>query len=380
MPTPPLTDALAAEAIEAYERNGQSCSAAAKELGIHRATFQSRLKTAHKRAMQMSEGAREQVQLAGLSGTEAVAGWRHSYLDGKKVGATYWKAPNITEQDNAKQIDTIRAAFEDMEPAPIVATPRHCESDLMTLYPIADAHIGMMAWGEETGEDYDTKIATARLTSWIARAIASSPSSETAVILDIGDLTHADDQTNQTQKSKHILDVDTRHFKTLDMTIQALATAIELAKAKHARVIVRILPGNHNPTTYMTILFAICERYRNEDRVQVQKVPGEFFIHQFGKCLIAAHHGDKAKAERIVLFLADQYAQIWGNTVHRFLWTGHLHHHKSQDIGGVQWEQLRAITAKDAWASSHGYTARAQLQAITYHRERGEVQRVKVAE
>jgi hypothetical protein len=95
--------------------------------------------------------------------------------------------------------------------------------------------------------------------------------------------------------------------------------------------------------------------------------------------LIAAHHGDKAKAQRIINRLADDYAEMWGRTRHRFLWTGHLHHHKAQDIGGVQWEQLRAVTARDAYAVSHAYTARAQLQAITYHRERGEVSRVKVS-
>jgi hypothetical protein len=51
---------------------------------------------------------------------------------------------------------------------------------------------------------------------------------------------------------------------------------------------------------------------------------------------------------------------------------------EAKDIGGVQCEQLRAITGRDAYAAAHSYTARAQLQAITFHRERGEVQRVKV--
>jgi hypothetical protein len=80
----------------------------------------------------------------------------------------------------------------------------------------------------------------------------------------------------------------------------------------------------------------------------------------------------------MVHFLADQYAEMWGRTKHRFLFTGHLHHHKSQDIGGVQWEQLRAVTPRDAYAVSNSYIARAQLQAITFDRNRGEISRVKV--
>lgn len=237
----------------------------------------------------------------------------------------------------------------------------------------------MRAWREETREDYDTDIASARIIDWMGRLVASAPPSRRAIILDHGDLTHGDDQTNQTPRSKHNLDVDTRHFKTLDVTIMTMAAAIELALAKHAEIIVRILPGNHNPNSYLAVMFALSERYRDEPRVKIIKVPGEFFIYQFGKVMLAGHHGDKAKAERLVMFLADQYPGIWGSTRHRFLFTGHLHHNLSQDIGGVKVERLRAVTARDAYSVAHAYTARAELQAITYHRHKGEVQRVRVA-
>lgn len=380
MPTPPLPDELLLEAVEAWERNDKKKYLAARELGLHANTFDNRLKRAFLKGLHLSDGARAQINAGKLSGAEAKSGWQHVYDDeGKKVGTTYWRAPDISEETARNQLEEIRAIFEGITSAAEVAAPQHCDSDLLTLYPIADAHIGMMAWGEETGEDYDTKIATDRLQSWMGQAVASSPASDTAIILSVGDLTHADDQSNQTFRSKHILDVDTRHFKTLDMTIVSLVTCIDLARAKHQRLIVRILPGNHDPHTYMAVLFALHERYRNDERVQVQKEPGEFFVHQFGKCLIAAHHGDKAKAQRIVMYLADQFAGAWGKTVHRFLWTGHLHHHKSEDIGGCTWEQLRAVTAKDAYASSHAYSARAQLQSITYHRIKGEVQRAKIS-
>jgi hypothetical protein len=274
--------------------------------------------------------------------------------------------------------DQIRDALEGLSDIPPISPPSYCDNDLLTLYPIADAHIGMLAWGKETGEDYDISIARNRLIDWMGRCVSSSPKSGTAVVLDVGDLLHADDQTNQTPKSKHALDVDTRHYRTVETTIAAMASAIEIAAAHHARVIVRVLPGNHNPTSYLAIMFALAERYRLNDQIEVQKIAGEFFVHQFGRVLLAGHHGDKAKAEKMVMFLADQYAAIWGKTNHRYLWTGHLHHHKSADIGGVQWEQLRALTSRDAYAVAHSYTARAQLQAVTYHRDKGEIQRVKV--
>lgn len=370
-----VDDDVLREALDAVAAN-PSKAAAARSLGWAVSTLKAREALAHRRGLHLSDGARGVVQAAGLSGSEARGGWLHSYdADGKKIGATYWKAP---ETYTASLIDDIRDAFADLLPAPVVPAPMHKAKDLVTVYPIADAHIGMMAWGKETGEDYNTKIAVARLQSWLGACIAASPPSETAIILDVGDLTHADDYTSQTPRSKHVLDTDTRHFKTLDLTIAALNTATEMALRKHKRVVVKILAGNHDPHACLAVMFALSERWRDNSRVDVRKEPGEFYVERFGSVLIAAHHGDKAKAERLVMWLADTHPDMWGATRHRYLFTGHLHHHKSADIGGVQWEQLRAMTAKDAYAVANAYSARAQLQAITYDKERGEVSRVKV--
>lgn len=293
--------------------------------------------------------------------------------------AMQWVKTRNDGPDLDEIAERVREIVEGLTPATVVPPPAYSDADLLTVYAIADAHIGMYSWAKETGEDYDTNLATARLRDWVGRLVASSPPSKEAVILDVGDLTHADSQDNQTPKSKHILDVDSRHFRTLDVTIAAMADAVDLALAKHEHVYLVIIAGNHNPHSYMAILFALAERYRDNPRVTVRKDPREFWSHRFGDCLLAAHHGDKAKPERLVMFLADEYAADWGSTTHRYLWTGHLHHHRSADIGGVKWEQLRAMTARDAYAYTHAYSARAQLQAITLHRLAGEVQRQSVS-
>lgn len=378
MSTPPLPHEDKLEAIRLWQQHGRSVRGAATASGLNYNTFKYRLEMAKREGLHLSSGARTIVSAQGLSPSEARGGWLHHYTDdGRKLAATYWRPETPETQD---VIERIREAVSCIPPAIPAPPPDYSDADLLTLYPIADAHIGMLSWGRETGEDYDTEKAATRLREWIARAVAASPPSQHAIILDVGDLTHADDQTNMTPRSKHGLDVDTRHYRTVEVTIAAIGAAMEAALAKHETVTLRILPGNHNPTAYLAILFALVERYRDHPRAKVQSVPGEFFVHQFGRCLIAAHHGDKAKADRLVHFVADQYAELWWRARHRYLFTGHLHHHKSQDIGGVQWEQLRALTARDAYAVSHAYTARAQLQGITYHRERGEVMRVKVGQ
>lgn len=44
----------------------------------------------------------------------------------------------------------------------------------------------------------------------------------------------------------------------------------------------------------------------------------------------------------------------------------------------MRWERLRAVTARDAYSVANAYVSRAELQGITYHREKGEVHRVRV--
>ena len=366
-----LAPELAQQALDAFYANGQNKSAAARSLGLNRRTYTDRLDNA------FSLGLAQEGIVSPAPMGHRIKGVSTLYDATGKITAQ-WVKTKADEPSLDEISDQLREIFADLTPAVAVPPPAYTDNDLLTVYPIADAHIGMRAWHRETGEDYDTDIAVNRLRSWISRLVSSSPNSKEAIILDVGDTTHMDDGTNQTPASRHVLDVDGRYFRTLEMTIAALADATELALAKHDHVHVVIIAGNHDPHSFMAILFALAERYRENPRVTVRKDPREFWCYQFGDCLLAAHHGDKAKAERLVMFMADEYSKEWGSTTHRFLWTGHLHHHKSADIGGVKHEQLRAMTARDAYAFSHAYSARSQLQAITLHRSMGEFQRVCV--
>lgn len=372
MGTPTITLEQAKEAHKALCQFGSQV-AAAEALNLSRGGLQGRLR-AYESFVNRDPAIQASMDAVGTQMEPRLAWAKVPAKDGQPGYSVLLKPQELPDD----MLLRMRDAFEGMDPAPDVEAPQNTLDDLCTVYPIADAHIGMMAWGRETGEDYDTKIACDRLRDWMGRCVASAPASDTAVILDVGDGQHADDQSNQTPRSHHQLDVDTRHFRTLDMSIEALGSAVELARQKHRNVIVRILPGNHNPTSYMAVMFALAERYRNEPRVNVEKDPGEFFMMEWGRVMLGAHHGHKAKPERLVHFMADQFAVMWGRTLHRYLYTAHEHHHRSADIGGVLWEKLRAMTARDAHAYSNAFSARAQIQAITYDKTRGEIHRVKV--
>lgn len=354
------------------EKEGLSQREIARRLGIAKSTVWGAIR-AGRRWLDLSPGIQGALSSTGVSVDRAHSGWIRQETE-SGFASVYFQLPQEQQDDI---LSRIREAMEGIKPAAPVAPPDTCDSDLLTLYPVADLHSGMMSWKDESGENYDTRKAISRLQDWIWKAIAASPASSIGVVLFNGDTLHADDSQNVTPRSKHALDMDKRFFRTIDMTVQGIAAAVDLALQKHGQVALVIKPGNHDPHSYLALLFAMRERYREEPRVTVDESPSEFWIHQHGRVLLAAHHGDKAKPERLVMFLADEHARMWGATQYRYVWTGHLHHHKSAEIGGVIWEQSRAVAAKDAYAASHAYSSRAELQGITYHRDRGEVSRVR---
>lgn len=264
-------------------------------------------------------------------------------------------------------LDRIREAFEGMTPAEPVAAPEHVLADLCTVYPIFDAHYGMHAWGKETGEvDYDLKLAAGDMRHAFAKVSALTPASHTAVLLIGGDFYHADDNRSETPGSKHKLDTDGRHFKVLEEGIKVVAETIDNLLAKHDVLRVRVLRGNHDEHSHMVLTFAIAERYRDEPRITVDRDPRDLFMMQWGRCLISAHHGDKAPPERLTLYLSD-VCSFWSDTRHRYCFTGHVHHDRAKDTGPLRWESLRAFAPKDSYAAGMGFSSRRALQALTFH-------------
>src|SRR5580704_770042 len=94
----------------------------------------------------------------------------------------------------------------------LIAAPTGASlAKLLTLYPVADEHLGLLAWGAETGESWDVKIAKRAIMRCMSQLVSETPPSALAVLLDLGDGMHANDQRNVTPASGHQLDVDGRY-------------------------------------------------------------------------------------------------------------------------------------------------------------------------
>jgi hypothetical protein len=259
--------------------------------------------------------------------------------------------------------------------APSIPAPERVESDLLAAIPVGDPHNGLYTWARECGSDFDTDIARRLAIAASDRLIASSPACSVGIFLLLGDVFHANDQTNATPGHKHQLDVDSRFVKVIGVAIETYRHIILRMLEKFGKVVVKLIPGNHDPQAIWALAYALHAYFSNEPRVEVDLGPSKFWYYQFGKVLIGSTHGDTVKPERLPGIMAADKPEEWGASKFRYWYTGHIHSKNAIEFPGVQWESFRTLAAQDAYAASHGYRSGRDMVLIVHHKDHGEVER-----
>lgn len=372
MSTPPISDEVLRQAWQAYIDNDQMYLRASNASGIERTTLRRHVTEYRRRGLDVDPAVKSGMDALGMKGVPP-GGWVKSSIPDDN-GLTY--SFRIPQQDGAEDLlERIRAAFDDIEPAPPITPPENVMADLCSVYPLMDVHLGMHAWGRETGgDDYDLKLALGDMRHAFAKVMAITPASEKGVLIIGGDFFHADNNSAETPASRHSLDVDGRFDKVVDGGITILVETIDRLLTRHTSVIVRALRGNHDENAFRILRVGLAAWYRNEPRVTVDAGPRDLFMYQWGRCALFAHHGDKAKPQQAALYVSD-VCPFWSETRHRHFLTGHVHHDQAKDVGPLRWESLRAFCPPDAYAASMGYGARRALQSLTFHKQDGLVLR-----
>lgn len=274
--------------------------------------------------------------------------------DGRSVSA--FIKNDVSGENGAEFLETVASAFDNVRPVNI--PPANVYNDLITVYPLYDMHIGMMAWARETrGQDYNLELMKSDLMKSIATVQSYAPDSQEALIILGGDTIHVNDHYNETPASKHHQDTDGRFEKVTDTAIEAIAWAIEYLASKHKSVKVIVLRGNHDETSHIVLKSALKQRYRNSDNVEFPSLAewdkSEIYWLNHGKSLIIMHHGDKAPPERLALIAADKCPH-WSECKYRVILTGHVHSLKVKDMAGVTHYSLRAFCPPDAYGANFG--------------------------
>lgn len=255
------------------------------------------------------------------------------------------------------------------------APQQHLDSDLLCVYPIGDPHLGMYAWREETGADYDIKIAERLHVEAIRRLVSAAPSAKQALVVSLGDFFHCDSNLARTSRSGNPLDTDTRWQLVLRVGVRMMRAMVDAALAKHDHVRVIVEVGNHDDLSAVMLSMAMEAFYARDERVTVDTSPEPFHWHVFGKNLIGVTHGSESKPNQLPALMAAMKPSEWGQTRHRYWYVGHVHHERVCETPGCVVEHFRTLAPRDAWAHRAGYRADRDMRVDVLHREHGRITR-----
>jgi hypothetical protein len=362
------------------EREG-STRKAAKSLGVHNSCVDSAVKSIKKKmALQgvapefgMTQEVPSPLVLRGTSDFYKVD------ADGNKILKHQWVKTKLDDQLRALMIqEAIEEACNAIPRIAPVKAPKTGAKNLANVLTATDCHIGMKAWGEETGSDWDLKIAEKTLTSCFKHLLDNAPPARTCVVAQLGDFLHYDGLMAVTPTSGHNLDADSRFSKMVRVAIRILRRIVAMALEKHDKVILVIAEGNHDIASSVWLRHLFCALYENEPRVEIINTELPYYAWQFGKTMLGWHHSHLSRMENLPGVFAARYSKMWGETEHRFIHTGDKHHAKELDKDGVTVIQHATLASADAYAARYGYSATRKASLITYNDTNGEVARITV--
>lgn len=268
----------------------------------------------------------------------------------------------------------LAAAAEELPRAKPQRFTGYARADLLTQYTFTDYHLGMRATAEEGGADWNLAAAEDLLTRVFSHQIAAAPPSAVGMICQLGDFLHFDGLLPVTPTSRHVLDADSHFQDMVRAALRSLRRLVEMALTKHEKVVILAAEGNHDIAASIWMRETLKIIYENEPRVEILDSLSPFYVFQWGRTMLAFHHGHMKKKEQLPGYFAAEFPLIWGNTKYRFGHSGHYHHElETADVPGMKWLQHPTLAPRDSHSARGAYGQNRECVAITYSSRLGRV-------
>lgn len=252
------------------------------------------------------------------------------------------------------------------------------KSDLWQVVVVADSHFGKYCWAKSTGgEDFDLSIAETLVRDAANELIevgdAAKPKRRT--ILFLGDLFNSDGPAGMTTSGTP-QDNDGRLQKMIQVGCDTLIGLVERSAATVPTDCL-IVNGNHDETLTYAFQRILLERFRSDRRVTVSNKYTSRQYVTYGRNLIGAAHGNKAK-KRLPQIMAIEAAEDWARCWYREYHTGHYHSQAAEwqrpieTLDSVIVRTAPSISPADQWHATSGYIgARQAMETFLYLPEGG---------
>ena len=346
----------------------------AKHLGINRRNLERSLKKVRERAGNAGYSPDHGLTHGAPPGADWLGAsvYRKAVLDGdgNEMQPAHWD--KYKADTGVAVASAIEDVIEHLNSAKVTPLPkikhdkRKTNNQLLNLYTLTDAHIGMLAHAEEGGADWNLEIAKETIYAAVRHLIDNSPDAEVGFFNQLGDGIHFDSMLPITPKSGHIVDAAGRYPQVIDVSVEIFRQCIAWLLEKHEKVVVLMAKGNHDPagSSWLQVLMEIA--FENNPRVEVIRSVVPYYAYVHGKTLLGFHHGDKKSVKSLPELMNAEYRHLLSETVQTYLHTGHKHHREVKETALAIVEQHPTLAARDSHAAQGGWHSRRGMSCITY--------------
>ena len=270
--------------------------------------------------------------------------------------------------------------------------PQYCKEinfpigKIMLEISLFDAHFGLLAWGDECGEDYDVHVAEEIYPKAVKKLLERSSHFDIGkIIFPVGnDFFHLNNPEGTTPKAGNILDIDSRLPKIYQAGKMSIIKAIDYCIGV-APVELIWVPGNHDPEISYYLCDALKAHYSTTDKVSVDIKPKFRKYRQWGQGMVGFTHGDEEPHRDLPAIMAGEAKEMWANTSYREFHLGHLHKKKQMftmagdTYNGVITRIIPSIASIDAWHYKKGYINKIKAgEAFAWHKDEGVINNITV--
>jgi len=234
---------------------------------------------------------------------------------------------------------------------------------------IFDLHIGKLAWGGETFENYDVKIARKRFLGSIEKLLKGANGFNfNRILFPVGnDFFNSDTMENTTTKGTP-QDEDLRWQKTFDVGVRLLVDAINLLKQTGVPVDVVVIPGNHDFERSYYMGKYLEAWFSKDTSISINNGASPRKYYRYGNLLLGLTHGSEEKEASLPLLMATDIESkpMWSETKFHEWHLGHIHRKRTvqYDINksrllnedlGVTVRYLSSLTGTEEWHHKRGF-------------------------
>ena len=240
------------------------------------------------------------------------------------------------------------------------------------LINIVDPHLGQLSWHEESGENYDYKIAVERFKTIILDVIAKSPYDgyDTIYFVTGNDFFNSDTPTGTTTAGTQQTN-DVRPEKMFNKGCDLLVWTIDALRTAYpcSAIETILVSGNHDKVTMYHAAKYLYAWFRNDTTVKIDISPMLHKGVRYGKTALLFTHGESELKN--LDWVYSEFRHLIGDTQETEIHAGHKHRIKVEEKNGALIRSNPSPVALGGWSYKQGYNSVSRAISRVYSKKNG---------